>query len=145
MTTQSSPSWDTVIACHDPIQPTRYYRAYTLLYPDSSSTLISATLHATLEQWSTSTGLALSTQYPLLAISDQHTTTITASSQDFDQLLDFDEDFRATLRGIPNTEVSPSTMELLEALQDAAPTNGLTSPRSSLEVITHLQASAFEL
>src|SRR5699024_2414551 len=100
-------------------------------------------LHATLEQWSTSTGLSLTTQYPLLAISEQHATHITASSQDFDRLLDFDADFRATLQAIPNTEILPSTLELLETLQEAAPTNGLNSPRSTLEVITQLQASAF--
>jgi len=145
MTTQPTPSWDTVIACHDPTQPTRYYRAYTMHYPDSSSAHISATLHATLEQWSTSTGLSLTTQYPLLAISEQHATHITASSQDFDRLLDFDAYFRATLQAIPNTEILPSTLELLETLQEAAPTNGLNSPRSTLEVITQLQSSAFEL
>lgn len=145
MTTQPAHSWDAVIACHDPAQPTRYYRAYTVLYPASSSDQVSATLHDTLEHWSASAELTLSTQYPLLAISDQHTTIITASSRDFDRLLDFDGEFRATLKAVQGAEVSPSTLELLEVLQDAAPANGLNSPRSTLKVITQLQASAFEL
>src|SRR5699024_12823055 len=70
MTTQQTPSWEAVIACHDPTQPTRYYRSYTLHYPASSSDHINTTLHHTLQSWSTGTGLTLSTQHPLLANSD---------------------------------------------------------------------------
>lgn len=145
MTTQQTPSWEAVIACHDPTQPTRYYRSYTLHYPASSSEHINTTLHHTLQAWSTGTGLTLSTQHPLLAISDEHTTTITASSRDFDQLLDFDTDFRTTAQALPNTNVTPSTLELLAALQDAEPNNGSHTPRSTLEIITQLQANAFDL
>ena len=142
MTNQPLPSWDAVIACHDPTQPTRYYRAYTLHYPADSSERISATLHHTLAQWSTETGLILSTQYPLLAISEQHTTTITASSLNFDQLLDFDAALRQAIRTTSKVEVLPSTLETLQA---DLPTTGPHAPRSTLEIITQLQSCAFEL
>src|SRR5699024_6280009 len=109
-----------------------------LHYPADSSERISATLHHTLAQWSTETGLILSTQYPLLAISEQHTTTITASSLNFDQLLDFDAALRQAIRTTSKVEVLPSTLELLETLQADLPTTGPHAPRSTLEIITQL-------
>lgn len=142
--TGPQPSWNDVIACHHPTQPTRYYRGYTLHYPTDSEAKATTTLHGALSNWSAGTSLALSVQYPLLSITDYQTIEITASSPDFDQLLKFDAQFRQSTQEIPKADLAPSTLDLLKALQGASPQAKDQAPTTTLELISGLQASVFD-
>lgn len=138
-------SWEHVIACSHPTQPTRYYRGYVLHYPTSSEAAVTALAQDSLATWSANTGVTLTVQYPLLPLTDHLTLELSASSLDFDNLLRFDTEFRAEIQHLPEGQLEPATMQLLDALSQTTHDQGNESPVTTLEVIEGLQAPAFDL
>src|SRR5699024_4231439 len=112
MTTQQTPSWEAVIACHDPTQPTRYYRSYTLHEPASISDHIYPPLQHSPQPSTADTPLTLSAQPPLLPIPEKPTATFAPSSRVSDQLLGCDPAFRTPAPVVPFSPGTPSTLEL---------------------------------
>lgn len=136
-------SWEAVIACHHPTQPTRYYRGYMLHYPLSGSSKASTTLRQTLANWSVCTDLTISMQYPLLSLSDTQTVEVTASSLEFDQLMTFDADLRHAMQRAPQVNLSPGTMQLHQMLQTSFLHTQGQPPKTRLQIITGFQTSIF--
>lgn len=141
----STSSWEHVIACSHPTQPTRYYRGYALHCPAPSEAAATTIVQGSLAAWSANTGVTLTVQYPLLSVTDHLTIELSASSLDFEDLLRFDAELRAEVQQIPEGQLEPATMRLLEALSQTTQHHGDRSPTTTLEAIEGLQATAFEL
>lgn len=141
----SSSSWEQVIACSHPTQPTRYYRGYALHYPTPSEATAMTIVQNLLATWNTSTGVTLIVQDPLLSVTDHLTIELSASSLDFDTLLRLDTELRAEVRQCPDAQLEPATLQLFDALSAASANAGNQTPTTTLTIIDGLQAVAFDL